>query len=113
MTAAPTVIDSIANKVKYSFSPHLELHINIILSYLYWLLLLPQRIFEKILRLKKHRILAGLIHFSRLKLAFFKKVAFLPTQIYPEDKIIKRITILVLFSDCVALFVFYKLDMQT
>ena len=37
-------------------------------------------IFEKIRRLKKHRILAGLIHFSRLKLAFFKKLAFLPTQ---------------------------------
>ena len=44
------------------------------------MLLLPRRIFEKIRRLKKHRILAGLIHFSRLKLAFFKKVAFLPTQ---------------------------------
>jgi len=28
----------------------------------------------------KNRILAGLIHFSRLKMVFFKKVAFLPTQ---------------------------------
>ena len=44
------------------------------------MLLLPRRIFEKIRHLKKHRILAGLIHFSRLKLAFFKKVVFLPTQ---------------------------------
>ena len=88
MTAAPTIIDSIANKVKFRFFSHLALYINIIFTYL--LLLLPRRIFEKIRRLKKHRILAGLIHFSRLKLAFFKKVAFLPTQVigeHPRNKI--------------------------
>ena len=59
---------------------HLALYINTILSYLYWLIILLRRIFEKIRRLKKHRILAGLIHFSRLKLAFFKKMNFLTTQ---------------------------------
>ena len=64
-----------------SIAVFLILHyISSLFYYFYRLLLLLRRIFEKIQRLKKHRILAGLIHFSRLKLAFFKKVAFLPTQ---------------------------------
>ena len=54
-------------------------HIPIILSYIHRLLTFQRRIFEKTRRLKKPRILSGLIRFSRLKLAFFKEVAFLPT----------------------------------
>ena len=46
----------------------------------------PGVLVEKRQHLKKHRILAGLIHFSRLKLAFFKKVAFLPTQQTPVSR---------------------------
>ena len=58
---------------------HILITYYIYLLHIHWLLTFQWRIFEKTRRLKKPRILSGLIHFSRLKLAFFKKVAFLPT----------------------------------
>ena len=51
-------------------------HIPIISLHIHRLLRFQWHIFKKTRHLKKSRILSGLIQFSRLKLAFFKKVAF-------------------------------------